>query len=283
VKKKVRSSLSILKLATKSFFLIDGGQRSAAFAFYAFFSLFPMIVIFVTIGSAFFDPDKASQSLFAYLGNYVPLSEDMKNHLFKAIYGVIKSHKHVGVIAFLGLVWGASRFLASLVQTINIAWGDRMYDWWKLPLKSLTLLGLLFNAVFLGIIVPILARITKEWIFPSSEFFSWAYSLFVFFIPSLILFFSLMMFYKLAPLRKVRLRDTWLASLLVSLMFLGAQSVFVFFMGNFSSVNVVYGTFAEIIAFLLWIYLSGYIFIFGACLCSAIGGVKAKLNSIVGA
>jgi YihY family inner membrane protein len=274
--KIVKDGLKVLRLATEKFFLIDGGQRSAAFAFYAFFSIFPMIVIFVTIGSAFFDPDQASQSLFAYIGNYVPLSEGMREHIFKAIYGVIRAHKHVGAIAFLGLLWGASRFLASLVQTINIAWGERMYQWWKLPLKSLTLLGLLFNAVFLGIIVPVLAKITKDWIFPSSDFFSWAYSLFVYFIPSLILFFSLMMFYKLAPLRKVRLRNTWLASLLVTFTFLGAQSVFVFFMGNFSSVNVVYGTFAEIIAFLLWIYLSGYIFIFGACLCAAVAGVKSK-------
>jgi len=87
-----------------------------------------------------------------------------------------------------------------------------------------------------------------------------------------------MMFYKLAPLRKVRLRDTWLSAILVTLLFQGGQSLFVFFLKNFSNVNVIYGTFAEIIAFLLWIYLSGYIFIFGACLCAAIAGVKHDLK-----
>jgi Ca2+-transporting ATPase len=33
--------------------------------------------------------------------------------------------------------------------------------------------------------------------------------------------------------------------------------------------NAVYGAFGSIMALLLWIYLSGCIFIFGACLCAA--------------
>jgi len=33
--------------------------------------------------------------------------------------------------------------------------------------------------------------------------------------------------------------------------------------------NAIYGTFGGIMALLLWIYISGCIFIFGACLCAA--------------
>jgi Ca2+-transporting ATPase len=261
--------IGILRLAIEKFFLIDGGQRAAAFAFYAFLSLFPLIILFVTIASAFFDPDKVSQYVFDYIGNYVPLSEEMKIHIFNTIYGVIKAHKQVGVIAFLGLVWGAMQFFSALIRATNKAWDEHVYKWGRLPLKSLALLGLLLSAIFLGIVAPILARMTKEWLFPANVFFSWAYGLTVFFIPLLVLFFSLSLFYKLAPLRRIRFAETWPSALFITVLFLGVQSLFVFFLKDFFQVNAVYGTFGEIIAFLLWIYLSGCIFIFGACLCAS--------------
>src|SRR5665213_1521175 len=38
-----------------------------------------------------------------------------------------------------------------------------------------------------------------------------------------------------------------------------------------TAANAVYGVFGDIMALLLWIYLSGCVFIFGACLCAARG------------
>jgi YihY family inner membrane protein len=258
----------IFHLAARKFFLIDGGQRAAAFAFYAFLSLFPLIILLVTVASAFFNPDKASQYVFAYIGNYIPLTEDMKVHIFNTIRGVIKTHRHVGVIAFLGLVWASMQFLSALIRATNRAWETNVYKWWRLPIKSLMLLGLLFNAIVLGIAAPIIARMTREWIFPASAFLSHTYGLVVFFIPFLVLFFSLSLFYKLAPHHRIRFAQTWPSALFVTILFMGVQSLFVFFLKNFFQGNALYGAFGEIIAFLLWIYLSGCVFIFGACLCA---------------
>jgi uncharacterized BrkB/YihY/UPF0761 family membrane protein len=39
-------------------------------------------------------------------------------------------------------------------------------------------------------------------------------------------------------------------------------------MNHFATLNAVYGAFGGIMALLLWIYVSGCIFIFGACLCA---------------
>ncbi len=266
--------MKTLHLAAKKFSTIDGGQRAAAFAFYAFLSLFPLIIILVTVASAFFNPDKASQNIFAYVGSYVPLSIEMKRHIFNTIHGVIKTHRQVGLIAFVGLVWGAMKFFSTLISATNKAWSAREYNWWRLPIKSLMLLALLFNAIFLGIIAPILARMTEEWLFPSNAFFLWAYGLAVFFIPFLVLFICLSLFYKLAPLRHIHFAETWHSALFTTILFMGGQSLFIFFLKNFFQGNAVYGTFAEIIAFLLWIYISGCMFIFGACLCAAHGESK---------
>jgi len=255
--KTIKRVTGILRLATEKFFFIEGGQRSAAFAFYAFLSLFPLIILFVTIASAFFSPDKVSQYVFTYVGNYMPLSVKMQEQIFNTINGVIAAHEQIGVIAFLGLIWGSIGFLNTLVYATNKAWSAHVYKWWKLPIKSLMLLSLLFIAIFFGITAPILARMTRM------------YGLVGFFIPLLVLFFSLSLFYKLAPLRRIKFAKTWPSSLFITLLFLGGQILFVFFSKHFFHFNAVYGALGEVIALLMWIYFSGYIFIFGACLCAS--------------
>jgi uncharacterized BrkB/YihY/UPF0761 family membrane protein len=42
----------------------------------------------------------------------------------------------------------------------------------------------------------------------------------------------------------------------------------VIYLGHFATLNAVYGAFGGIMALLLWIYLSGCVFIFGVCLCA---------------
>ena len=59
-----------LRFAGKTFVQIDGSQWAGAFAFNAFFSLFPLIVLLVTIGSFFVDRDRAGNEIVAYLESH---------------------------------------------------------------------------------------------------------------------------------------------------------------------------------------------------------------------
>lgn len=265
--KTIKHITGILRLATEKFFSIEGGQRSAAFAFYAFLSLFPLIVLFVTITSAFSNPEEVSQYVFTYVGNYMPLSIKIKEQIFNTIYGVIIKHEQVGIIAFLGLILGSIKFLNALVYATNKAWGDNIYKWWKLPVKSLMSLSLLLSAILFGITAPILARMVRA--FYSDIFPQWMYGLVVFFIPLFVLFFSISLFYKIAPLSRVKFSKTWPSSLFITLLFLGGQILFLFLSKHFFKFNAVYGALGEIVALLMWLYFSGYIFIFGACLCAS--------------
>lgn len=50
---------------------------------------------------------------------------------------------------------------------------------------------------------------------------------------------------------------------------LGGEILFVIYLKNFARLNAIYGAFGGITALLLWVYISGCILIFGACLCAA--------------
>jgi uncharacterized BrkB/YihY/UPF0761 family membrane protein len=59
-----------LRRGSHTFFQIDGSQWAAAFAFNAFFSLFPLIVLLMTVGSFFVDRDPAGNEIVAYLESH---------------------------------------------------------------------------------------------------------------------------------------------------------------------------------------------------------------------
>ena len=77
------------------------------------------------------------------------------------------------------------------------------------------------------------------------------------------------LFYRLAPRRPTRFAEVWVAALSATVLLRAAESVFVIYLKDFARLNLVYGAFGGIMALLLWIYVYGCVFVFGACLCAA--------------
>jgi YihY family inner membrane protein len=265
---ETRRVWAILFLAIKTFLRIDGAQWSGAFAFNAFFSLFPLMILFVTIASAFVGRDRAGKEVIACMESYVPIGGEMQRQIFDTVAGVIKARHQASAVALLILVWAALQCFTTLICATNRAWGTAVYNWWRLPLKSLALLGTTAGAVLLGMAVPLFMRMANSWLFPVHDLRSWVYGLGGFLIPLLVVFLSLSLFYRLAPRRPTRFAEVWAAALCATVLLRAAESLFVIYLKEFAKANAVYGTFGGMLALLLWIYLSGCVFIFGACLCA---------------
>jgi len=265
---KTRRGWAILCFAVKQFSRIDGAQWAGAFAFNAFFSLFPLTVLLVTIASSFVDRDRAGKEVIAYVERCVPITGEMQRQIFDTLAGVIEAREQAVAVAFLILVWAAIQLFTTLICATNRAWSTPVYNWWRLPLRSLVLLGIMVGAVLLGMAVPVLMRMAKGWLFPGHDFRSWVYGLGGFFIPLLLVFFGLSLFYRLAPRRPTRFAEVWASALCATVLLRAGESLFVIYLKDFATLNAVYGAFGGIMALLLWIYLSGCVLIFGACLCA---------------
>lgn len=259
----------IFKLAIRKFFLIDGVHLAEAFSYNAFFSLFPLMILLVTIASTFTSWESAGTTVIGYTENLIPLSGEMRDFIFNTIAGVMKTRGQASVIASLILLWATIQGFTTLIYATNRAWGSEVQNWWQLPLQSLLLLGIMADAILLGIALPMLSQIAKTYFLAVNDFSYWLYALGEFFIPLVVVFVSLGMFYKLAPRRPTRFAEVWVAALVATLLLLAVESLFAIYLKNFSTLNAIYGTFGGIMALLLWIYLSGCIFIFGACLSAA--------------
>ncbi|OGF51353.1 MAG: hypothetical protein A2044_01675 [Candidatus Firestonebacteria bacterium GWA2_43_8] len=269
IKNKISRDWAIFTLTVKKFLKLNGGQWAGSFAFDLFFSIFPLIVLFVTIASFFIDPVVAGKEIIVYMQRYVPIRGEMQDQIFNTLSGVVKARSHVGVISFFILAWGAIQCFSTLIFAANLAWGTPVRKWWRLPLKSFLMLGVTAGMVLLGMVAPVLLKMTEGRLFTVPDFAFWIYALGIFLIPLLVIFFGLCLFYMLAPQKLVRFSRVWIAALYATVLLQVVESLFVIYVKNFASLNVVYGAFGGIMALLLWIYLSGCIFIFGSCLCAA--------------
>ncbi|MDD5274888.1 MAG: HAD-IC family P-type ATPase [Methylovulum sp.] len=258
-----------LLFAMNKFSQTDGPQAAAAFAHYAFFSLFPLIVLIVTIASVFIDREQAGTAVIAYFETYIPITGEMQRYIFDAISGVVNARGQASVLAFLMLIWASTGFFATLIRATNRAWDAEIPHWWRLPFKSLGFLIIMVSLALLAVAVPVLAKMAKDWLFPMDDFSAWVYALGTFFIPMVVAFISLCLFYRLAPARRTRFAEVWAAALCTTVLLQAAESLFLIYLKDFATLNAIYGAFGGIMALLLWIYLSGCIFIFGACLCAA--------------
>ncbi|MCB4790902.1 MAG: YihY/virulence factor BrkB family protein [Elusimicrobia bacterium] len=269
ITEKARYTWAILFLSAKKFSNIDGAQRAGAFAFYAFVSLLPLIILLVIVVSAFITHAKAGVEVVNYIDNYITLSPEMKSQIARTLAGVIKARSQAGVIAFLVLIWGAMQFVMALVRATNRAWSTESYNWWRLPIKSFALFTILAFVALIGMALPFFLKLIKTFLVPLGYSFTWIYVIGSFFIPIVIIFIGLSLFYKLAPRRKTSFREVWAGAVFATFLLRTGETLFLVYLKKFVAFNIVYGTFGGIMTLLLSIYIAGYIFIFGACVCAS--------------
>ena len=265
----ISTSPGAFGLAIKNYFRIVGSQRAASFAYYAFFSLFPLVLLAVTIASFFLDRDRASREVIGYFENYAPLKAQTSHDLYATINDLVGMRGGITAIAPLVFFWGAFNFFSVLIRAINGAWGTKAKGWWHLPLKNLFLLGITGLTILLGLAVPVMARAAKDWLLSTYDFVSWMYGAAILIGPLIVLFLGLSLLYRLAPCRPTRFAEVWTAALAAAALLCVLESFFGIYLRNFAKFNVVYGAFGGMMALLMWIYLSGCVIIFGACLSAA--------------
>ena len=262
----------VLILAVKRFLAIDGAQRAAAFAYYAFFSLPSMLILLVTIGSFFVDRDRAARAVVGYVQNYVPLDAAGKDRIAAAVVGMVHVRAPAGVVALLALLWGSLQLFTALIRAVNRAWNIQPQNWWRMPLKGLALLGITAAALGFGIVVPLVADLIKNSIRPAHGWFNVALTATV---PLLVELYGLSLFYRLAPRRPTRFSEVWVAALAVTATLRVLQGLFTVYLSNFGRMNAIYDAFGGIVVLLLWTYIAGWVIILGSCLSAAQAEVKA--------
>ena len=203
-----------IKMAVKRFVQINGSQAAAAFTLFAFFSLFPVILLLVTFAALFIDREQAGTVVIAYIKSYIPIGVDMQSYLFDTLTQVVQASGPASIAALVALAWSAMQFFTTLITATNQAWGDIRAKWWQLPLESLMFLAMMQGVVLLGVTAPLLIDVVENLLLPNLDMGSWFNPLLSTVISPLLIFLSLSLFYRIAPCRPTRFAEVWAAAAL---------------------------------------------------------------------
>ena len=191
------------KRAIDSFSDINGTNWAAAFAYYAFFAMVPLVLLAVTactdVETRFIGEQAAKEQALSFILSYLPMGNDGQQTISTTLQGVMDARGQLGVVALIGLLWSSLGFFQSLVAAVNHAWGLEPLNWWKLPLKNLLMLCVLGSALMLGIVLPVILKTVQGYVTFAGQFTSALFSLAAALVPPLVLFYGFPPFLQAGP------------------------------------------------------------------------------------
>ncbi|QEV22246.1 YihY/virulence factor BrkB family protein [Streptomyces alboniger] len=262
-----RSWWSVLRRTGKEFMDDDLPDRAAALTYYGVLSLFPALLVLVSVLGVI-----GKSATDSVLGNLEKLAPGpVRDLLSDAVRQLEGSGSTSGVVAIGGLllaVWSASGYVGAFIRASNA-----VYDLpegrpvWKLtPLRialTLALMVLLAASALLVVFTGPIAERAGDAIGVGDEALT-AWSL-VKWPVLLVIVMSMiaLLFWRAPNVHGPGFR--WLSpgSVLAVLLWLVASAGFALYVAGFASYNKTYGTLAGVVIFLVWLWLSNLAILLG--------------------
>jgi len=267
---KVHFGFVVLKRTVERFSRTRTPEAAAGMAFFGLFSLFPLLLVMVSMGSSILHRPQAQEQVLDLLMEAFPFSVDIVE---ENIQKVLKVRGSVQVFGLIGLVWSASGAFTVLTRNINTAWpnADR-HNFLKMRLMAITMLA----GVGLVMVILLIANLTLRLLpqnFGGITGFVLSLRYFSRALVWLLAFIALLWLYRWIPNTEVQWSEAAWGAMLASLGSVLATSLFSWYLGSgsgLSNYNLIYGSLGAIVALMFWIYLISIIVLFGAHISSSI-------------
>jgi len=246
------------------FYQSDDLTFASSIAYYALLSLLPFLLLaFSFLGSVTADEmDRAA--VLQFVLRYFPRQFDF---VTKQLDAFRSTRVPLGIAGTLVMTWAALGVFGAITSAVNHAWGvDRQPSYLKHKLMSFLMLlaaGLLLvTALLLASAVDL---VEASWL---AEVVRWTpglqmlRSLAVYWAATLLLIAVVGVIFYFVPNAEVRFRDVWLGAVITGLLWRAAFSGFAWYVSDLGRFNV-HGSIAGVVVFLLWVYISSVIFLYG--------------------
>ena len=259
----------VLKGTFRGFAQDECASLAAALAYYALFSLPPLLVIVTWIATRAFDPQEVRGHIGSQLQNVV--GEEGAEQVATMVEKAQRPEQRtLGAIVGIGaLLFGATGALGQLQASLNRVWGvkpDPQAGGVKqfllkrvLSLAMVLVIGFLLLIAL--VVTAVVSAVSDQWL-PGN----WSRPLLlvvsqaVDFGVATLLFAAL---FKVLPDAKIAWRDVWVGAGVTALLFVLGKFALGFYLGR-SDVGSAFGVAGSLALILVWIYYSGLILLLGA-------------------
>lgn len=271
--KRLGGSLGVLRHALNNFNLVHAAEASASLAYYGLFSIFPLLLAVVSIGSIFLEGELVKVELLEIITQWIPVSADAVN---SQVTTVLNLRGPVTVVAIISLLWSGSNVFEKVIVNVNRAFpqGSRpgFFKSRGMALLIIVVMILLFGTSLLISTVVEIFPAAENALFGKliSSARAWIEVLQI--APLVLKFFLFLAVYSWIPqsasiLFKARLIGALVTAVLWEL---SSRLLGWAISSGFTNYEIIYGSLASIMALMFWLYLSSYILFFGAHLVHAI-------------
>jgi membrane protein len=203
--------------------------------------------------------------VIAFLLQYFPTQIDFLSAQLDALQ---QMRYRVGVGGAVALIWAALGVFSAVSSAVNHAWGvEKPRSFLRHKLFSFLMLLAAAFALLLAVLLTSAFQIVNAiWFvgaaghYPGLELLG---SFFIRYAATVLLTAVVGLIYYFVPNTAVRLRDVWPGAILTGLLWHIALEGFSFYLRDMSRFNLVHGSIAAVVVFLIWVYTSSVILLFG--------------------
>ena len=253
----LQASTHFIKFVWHNFVKDDCAYRASALAFVTLLAIVPSLIVTITVFSSFplFQKLQAPLQNFIF-ANFLPNTGIVvQNYLEQFAHQV----SHLSIFGILFLLFTAFLMMVTIERSMNTIWRVHTH-------RRLVNAFLLYWALFS--LTPILLGLS---LVASSYLFCFSMlqnkqvpSLLLSAAPYLLSFIGFTSLYTIVPNRSVQLRHTLCGGLVATILFESAKLSFAYYLSHFDFYQLLYGAFATLPLFFIWIYWVWLITLLGA-------------------
>ncbi len=269
----------VLKCSWINFFRDGCSNHSAAISYYALLSIFPFFLLVFTVLDRILGIEgiPLEKAIDFIRGFFPELPAESIYHLKDLVNR--GDGYFMTLIGLVVMFWMTHLVFSALEYAINSIFKTHSFGTlWKGKLK--TFLLTLILAFFLGVffifnnILAFLHSISPGITRGMTHFFIRSFAL-KYILPVIIAYGFFLYLYRTLPHTRVRWRYVFIGSTFSTLLWETAKYVFTLYISIVPTYGVIFGSMATIVIFLIWIYLSSCIVLFGAEIIALLNGNRS--------
>jgi membrane protein len=238
---------------------------AASIAYYSLLSLFPFFLLLLSVIAGVTSSETDRQEVLGFVLRYFPRQFPFVTSQLTAMQD---AQVQLGVAGSILMVWAAMGVFGAITSAVNHAWGvDKQPSYFKHKMISFVMLVMASLLLIAALaLVSAINVVEARWFSAVVErhealrrlqsfAVAWASTFAFIFVVGLVFYF--------VPNAKVRFRDVWVGAVVTGLAWRGALAGFSWYVRDLSRFESIHGSVAAVVVFLIWIYTSAVIFLYG--------------------
>ncbi len=268
--------LRVLLLAFRGYQEDNVGLRASALTFFSMLSVVPVVAMGFGIAKGFgFDKHLEKQLIENFSGQ-----QEVLDWIIKFAQRFLDNTQG-GLIAGIGIVilfWAVMKVLGNIESSFNAIWQIHSSRVWfrkfsdYLSMMLIAPILIILSTSSNVFISTQLEQITSEVAF--LDYISPILFFLVKLIPYVLFWLVLTIIYMVMPNTKVNFKSAFIAGIIAGTIFVFVQWAYIHFQVGVSRYNAIYGSFAALPLFLIWLQISWLIILFGAEISFAVQNVE---------